>query len=122
MILGIVVDDAIVVGENIHAQRGLGRTGLGAAITGTQRVTVPVIFALLTTLAPFSPLFAISGAIGKILADIPLVVIAVLALSLVECLLILPYHLSHLPPPGTPTNNPITGFFDRVQKYNYLLP
>lgn len=114
--LGLVVDDAIVVGENIHAQRGLGRTGLGAAISGTQRVTVPVIFAVLTTVAAFSPLFAISGVIGKILADIPLVVIAVLALSLVECLLILPYHLSHLPPPGTPTNNPITGFFDRVQK------
>ena len=114
--LGLVVDDAIVVGENIHAQRGQGRTGLGAAIAGTQRVTVPVIFAVLTTIAAFSPLFAISGVIGKILADIPLVVVAVLALSLVECLLILPYHLSHLPPPGTPTNNPITGFFDRVHK------
>jgi len=114
--LGLVVDDAIVVGENIHAQRGKGRTGLGAAIAGTQRVTVPVIFAVLTTVAAFSPLFAISGAVGNILKDIPLVVVAVLILSLVECLLILPYHLSHLPPPGTPTNNPITGFFDRVQK------
>ncbi len=114
--LGLVVDDAIVVGENIHAQRGRGRTGMGAAIAGTKRVTVPVIFAVLTTVAAFSPLFAISGIIGKILADIPLVVVAVLALSLVECLLILPYHLSHLPPPGTPTNNPITGFFDKVQK------
>lgn len=114
--LGLVVDDAIVVGENIHAQRGLGRTGMGAAITGTKRVTIPVIFAVLTTVAAFSPLFAIGGVIGKILADIPLVVVAVLVLSLVECLLILPYHLSHLPPPGTPTSNPITGFFDKVQK------
>ena len=114
--LGLVVDDAVVVGENIHAQRGKGRTGLGAALSGTQRVTVPVIFAVLTTIAAFSPLFAISGVIGKILADIPLVVVAVLILSLVECLLILPYHLSHLPPPGTPTSNPVTGFFDRVQR------
>ena len=97
--LGLVVDDAIVVGENVYAQRGSGRTGLGAAISGTRRVTVPVIFAVLTTVAAFSPLFAIGGVIGKILFDIPLVVVAVLTLSLVECLLILPNHLSHLPAP-----------------------
>jgi multidrug efflux pump subunit AcrB len=113
--LGLVVDDAIVVGENIHAQRGKGRTGLGAAITGTQRVTMPVIFAVLTTVAAFSPLFAIGGVMGKILFDVPLVVVAVLILSLIECLLILPYHLSHLPPPGAPTKNPITRFFENVQ-------
>ncbi|MGB5485065.1 efflux RND transporter permease subunit [Parasphingorhabdus sp.] len=113
--LGLVVDDAIVVGENVYAQRGSGRTGLGAAISGTRRVTVPVIFAVLTTVAAFSPLFAIGGVIGKILFDIPLVVVAVLALSLIECLLILPNHLSHLPAPGTPTHNPVTRFFERVQ-------
>ena len=113
--LGLVVDDAIVVGENVYAQRGSGRTGLGAAISGTRRVTVPVIFAVLTTVAAFSPLFAIGGVIGKILFDIPLVVVAVLSLSLVECLLILPNHLSHLPAPGTPTHNPVTRFFERVQ-------
>lgn len=113
--LGLVVDDAIVVGENIHAQRGKGRTGLGASITGTQRVTMPVIFAVLTTVAAFSPLFAIGGVMGKILFDVPLVVVAVLILSLIECLLILPYHLSHLPPPGAPTRNPVTRFFEKVQ-------
>jgi multidrug efflux pump subunit AcrB len=113
--LGLVVDDAIVVGENVYAQRGSGRTGMGAAISGTRRVTVPVIFAVLTTVAAFSPLFAIGGVIGKILFDIPLVVVAVLSLSLVECLLILPNHLSHLPAPGTPTRNPVTRFFERVQ-------
>lgn len=113
--LGLVVDDAIVVGENIYAQREKGRTGLGASIVGARRVTVPVIFAVLTTVAAFSPLFAIGGVIGKLVADIPLVVIAVLALSLIECLLILPYHLSHLPAPGTPNLNIVTRFFERVQ-------
>lgn len=114
--LGLVVDDAIVVGENVYAQREKGRSGLGAAVFGARRVTVPVIFAVLTTLAAFAPLFAIGGVIGKILVDIPLVVIAVLVLSLIECLLILPYHLSHLPAPGTITINPILKFFERVQK------
>lgn len=113
--LGLVVDDAIVVGESVYARRESGRTGLGAAIGGARRVTVPVIFAVLTTVAAFSPLFAIGGIMGKILADIPLVVVAVLFLSLVESLLILPNHLSHLPAPGTPTRSPVTRFFERVQ-------
>lgn len=113
--LGLVVDDAIVVGENVYAQREKGRTGMGASVVGARRVTVPVIFAVLTTLAAFSPLFAIGGVIGKLLADIPLVVIAVLVLSLIECLLILPYHLSHLPAPGTKTINPVLKFFEHIQ-------
>jgi multidrug efflux pump subunit AcrB len=113
--LGLVVDDAIVVGESVYARRESGRTGLGASISGARRVTVPVIFAVCTTVAAFSPLFAVGGVVGKILADIPLVVVAVLFLSLVESLLILPNHLSHLPAPGTPTRNPVTRFFERVQ-------
>jgi len=113
--LGLVVDDAIVVGESVYARRESGRTGLGAAVSGARRVTMPVIFAVLTTVAAFSPLFAIGGVMGKILADIPLVVVSVLFLSLVESLLILPNHLSHLPAPGTPTRSPVTRFFERVQ-------
>lgn len=113
--LGLVVDDAIVVGESVYARRESGRTGIGAAISGTRRVTVPVIFAVLTTVAAFSPLFAIGGVIGKILFDIPTVVVAVLFLSLIECLLILPNHLSHLPAPGTVVRNPVIRFFERVQ-------
>lgn len=114
--LGLVVDDAIVVGENIYAQREKGRSGMGAAVFGARRVTGPVIFAVLTTIAAFLPLFAIGGVLGKLLADIPLVVIAVLALSVIECLLILPYHLSHLPAPGTITLNPVLKFFEWMQK------
>ncbi|MEO0441791.1 MAG: efflux RND transporter permease subunit, partial [Pseudomonadota bacterium] len=113
--LGLVVDDAIVVGENIYAQRESGRTGLGASVTGARRVTMPVIFAVLTTIAAFSSIFSVGGVIGKLIADIPLVVVCVLVLSLIESLLILPNHLSHLPPPGAPHTNPITLFFERVQ-------
>ncbi|WP_240624694.1 efflux RND transporter permease subunit [Aurantiacibacter odishensis] len=114
--LGLVVDDAVVVGENIYAERERGRTGVGAAIAGAQRVKVPVIFAVATTIVAFSPLLAVGGTIGKVLADIPLVVIAVLALSLVEALLILPYHLSHLPAAGTQTKNRFLARFESVQR------
>jgi len=95
--IGIVVDDAIVVGENVYAeQEGKGEP-LEASIRGTQRVGIPVIFAVLTTVAAFSPLLFIGGTIGKFLGDIPSVVIIVLLLSLVEVLFILPYHLSERP-------------------------
>ena len=114
--LGLVVDDAVVVGENIYAERERGRSGTGAAIAGTQRVTVAVIFAVLTTITAFSPLLSIGGVIGKIVADVPLVVLAVLALSLVEALLVLPYHLSHLPPAGTRATNAVSRFFERIQQ------
>jgi len=114
--LGLVVDDAVVVGENIYAERERGRSGIGAAIAGSQRVKAPVFFAVATTIVAFSPLLAVGGTIGKVLADIPLVVIAVLALSLVEALLILPYHLSHLPAAGTHTKNRFLAKFEAVQK------
>jgi len=113
--LGLVVDDAVVVGENIYAERESGRSGLGASIAGTQRVVVPVIFAVATTVAAFSPLFAVGGAIGSLLSDIPVVVVAVLILSLVEAMLILPHHLSHLPAHGEIARNRITRYFNRVQ-------
>ena len=114
--LGLVVDDAVIVGENIYAERERGRSGVGAAIAGAQRVRIPVIFAVATTIASFSTIFAVEGVIGKIFADIPLVVIAVLGLSLVQCLLILPFHLSHLPAAGTHTKNHILRAFERVQR------
>lgn len=114
--LGLVVDDAVVVGENVYAERERGRTGVGAAIAGTQRVMVPVIFAVATTIVAFSPLLAVGGTIGKVMGDVPLVVIAVLALSVVEALFILPNHLSHLPAHGSHPSNRILKFFERIQK------
>ena len=100
--IGIVVDDAIVVGENIFAEREKGRRGITAAIIGARRIARPVTFAILTTIVAFIPLLFVPGLIGSFLDPIPFVVISVLALSLVEALFILPNHLSHLPAPGTP--------------------
>lgn len=113
--IGIVVDDAIVVGENIYAARENGATGLDAAIQGAGRVTTPVIFAVCTTVVAFTPLLFVPGMMGKIFTAIPIVVIAVLGLSLIESLLILPYHLSHLPAPGAKTTNPVLKWFEGIQ-------
>lgn len=92
--LGIVVDDAIVVGESIYAHRERGKPYLQAAVDGALEVTVPVIFAILTTVTAFLPLIFVSGMLGKFISNIPLVVIALLAVSLVESLFILPAHLA----------------------------
>jgi multidrug efflux pump subunit AcrB len=113
--VGIVVDDAIVVGENIFAERERGEPPLRAAVKGATRVRGPVIFAVLTTIVAFTPLIFVPGTIGKVLVPIPIVVISVLLLSLVESLLILPNHLSHLPPPHHSGRNVLTRFFERVQ-------
>ena len=96
IVLGIVVDDAIVVGENIYRHLQMGKRGLDAAIDGVQEVSVPVIFSILTTVAAFGPLLVIGGTTAKIMRNIPLIVISVLLFSLVEALLILPAHLKHL--------------------------
>jgi multidrug efflux pump subunit AcrB len=96
VVLGIVVDDAIIVGENIYTHYQAGEEGLRAAVLGAQDVMKPVIFAVLTSIAAFAPLLFVTGAMGKMMRNIPLVVIPTLAVSLVESLLILPRHLSHL--------------------------
>ena len=113
--LGIVVDDAIVVGENIFAERKKGRDGLTTAIRGARRISGPVIFSVLTTVTAFCALLAVPGPSGKLMRSVPIVVIAILAISLVESLLILPRHLSHLPPPGTRAATAIGRWLSRVQ-------
>lgn len=94
MVLGIVVDDAIVIGENIFRRHEEGLAPLDGAVRGTLEVGRPVIFAVLTTVAAFWPLLLGSGTMGKIMRNIPIVVILVLLGSLVESLLILPAHLA----------------------------
>ncbi len=94
LILGIVVDDAIVIGENIYRKREKGLLPFDSAVQGAQQVSKPVIFAVLTTIAAFWPLLMISGTRGNIMRNIPVVVIVVLIGSLVEALFILPAHLS----------------------------
>ncbi len=96
VVLGIVVDDAIVVGENVYSYLEQGMSPLQAAIKGTQQVGIPVIFAVLTTFAAFAPLLLVAGVFGKFMRVIPLVVIATLSFSLIESLLVLPSHLGHM--------------------------
>ena len=93
-VLGIVVDDAIIVGENIFRKQDEGLKGLDGAVQGAMEVGRPVIFAVLTTLVAFWPLLLGSGTMGKVMRNIPIVVIVVLFGSLVESLLILPAHLA----------------------------
>lgn len=94
LVLGIVVDDAIVVGENIHTFHHKGMPGLRGAIAGAQDVARPVIFAVLTSVVTFMPILFLPGAEGRLWKVIPEVVIMTLLFSLFECLFILPAHLA----------------------------
>ncbi len=93
MTLGIIVDDAIVVGEHAAYRRATGMGAIAAAERGAVRMLAPVISSSLTTIAAFMPIFLITDIIGQVIKAIPLVVISVLIASLVECFLILPGHL-----------------------------
>jgi len=94
MVLGIVVDDAIIIGENIFRKQEEGAGHLNASVEGTLEVGRPVIFAVLTTVVAFWPLLLGGGNMGKVVRALPVVVIVVLMGSLVEALMILPAHLS----------------------------
>lgn len=96
VVLGIVVDDAIVVGENVFEFRQQGMGNLEAAIAGAKDMSKPVTFSILTNIIAFVPLLLIPGTTGKYWWPLPAVVIIVLALSLFEALFILPAHLAHI--------------------------
>jgi multidrug efflux pump subunit AcrB len=93
MVLGIVVDDAIIIGENIYRKQEEGLSSMKAAVEGAIEVGRPVVFSILTTLVAFWPLQLAGGMMGKIMRNIPIVVCLVLLGSLVESLFILPAHL-----------------------------
>ena len=97
LVLGIVVDDAIIVGENIFTRQENETDGLRGSIQGTQEIATPVAFAVLTTVAAFLPLMFVPGMMGKMFRGIPLIVVPCVLFSLVESLNILPAHLSHVP-------------------------
>ena len=114
--LGIVVDDAIVVGESIYASRSPQLSAQDAAIRGTRKIHVPVIFAVFTTIVGFMPLLFIPGSIGNLSEDIPKIVIAILFLSLVESLFILPRHLAYAAKErAVHARSKIYGFIHRLQ-------
>ncbi|MRX27598.1 efflux RND transporter permease subunit [Kangiella sp. HZ709] len=96
LVLGIVVDDAIVTGENIYNHLSRGSPPLEAAINGTKEVAVPVTFGIITTMIAFVPILFLPGGWGKWYFQLPLIVIPVLFFSLVESKLILPAHLGHM--------------------------
>ncbi len=93
MALGVIVDDAIVVGEDAYAHHRMGEDPPRASEGGARRMFWPVMASSLTTIAAFIPLMLVSGPMGKIMFDIPFVMICVLIASLIECFLILPAHL-----------------------------
>ncbi|MEM7101376.1 MAG: efflux RND transporter permease subunit, partial [Pseudomonadota bacterium] len=104
LVLGIVVDDAIVVGERVYGHEQMGKPGLKAAVEGTWEVSVPVIFGVLTTIAAFLPLIAVEGRMSGFFAPLGWVVIFALICSIIESQLILPSHLAH-----RKTGEPTTG-------------
>ena len=97
MVLGLIVDDAIVIGESVYDERDKGVGSYDAVVNGTSVVALPVVAAVFTTVVAFLPLFIVSGVMGKFISQIPIPVIAALMMSLVESLIILPVHLRHLP-------------------------
>jgi multidrug efflux pump subunit AcrB len=109
IVVGIVVDDAIVTGENIYSKIKAGMPSLDAAIEGTHEVATPVTFGALTTIVAFLPLMFLEGAWGDFARQVPPVVGPVLLFSLIESKLILPAHLKHLRPPRR------NGWFTRLQ-------
>ncbi len=93
--LGILVDDAVIIGEEVFENIQRGATRIDAAITGAKRMSVPVLFAVMTNIVAFIPLMFVPGQTGRFFAAIPLVVITVFLISLFESLFILPAHLAH---------------------------
>ena len=117
VVLGIVTDDAIVVGENVHARMSTGEPSKLAAPRGAYEVMVVAIFGVFTVVVAFMPMLFVSGVGGKIWRNIPWVVIPTLLVSLIETNLILPAHLSHLKPEKPLDQiNPFVRFIVRVQR------
>ena len=114
--IGIIVDDAIVVAEHIHFERQRGTPGVIAAIRGARRIRVPLTFAVLTSIVAFTPVLFIPGGIGEIWRALPIMIIAMLLISLFESLLILPNHLSRLHGPDWVPASGIDRFFARIRE------
>jgi multidrug efflux pump subunit AcrB len=125
VVLGIVVDDAIVTGENVYRHLKTSSSGLDAAIKGTEEVAVPVTFGVLTTIVAFLPLSFIEGRIGDLFIPISFVVIAALIFSLIESKFVLPAHLKHVKIRHDQKstgftkwqNNFANGFEDKIKEY-----
>ncbi len=114
MVLGILVDDAIVVGENIYSHRQRGKSFFRSAIDGTVEVLPSVSAGVMTTVIAFTPLLYVAGVMGKFVGVLPVAVIAALIISLVESTIILPCHLGHAPSEETA--------LDRTRRWRANMP
>ncbi|WP_254275397.1 efflux RND transporter permease subunit [Halomonas sp. 3H] len=109
MALGVIVDDAIVVGEDADAHHRMGEAPRHASAGAARRMLWPVVASSLTTVAAFMPLLMVGGVIGNILGDIPVIMICVLIASLLECFVVLPAHLRNAFVPGAGGQRPPRG-------------
>lgn len=91
--LGLVLDDAIVIGENVHVHREMGKSLYRASVDSTLELAMPITFSILTTVAAFLPMIFVTGAIGKFMYVVPVIMISVLIISLIDSFYILPAHL-----------------------------
>lgn len=114
--LGILVDDAVIIGEEVFENIRNGLTRIDAAVVGVKAMAVPVCFAVLTNIVAFVPLIFVPGRTGRFFAAIPLVVITVFVISLFESLFILPAHLAHSRPIKTDGHGPLSGIAS-LQRY-----
>ncbi|MBW2423313.1 MAG: efflux RND transporter permease subunit, partial [Deltaproteobacteria bacterium] len=120
MVLGLLVDDAVVVGENVHRHQENAEDPLDSAILGAQEVSVPVIFGVLTTIAAFIPMIFAPGTMGQIFGVIGISAILCLVFSVIESQLVLPAHLGHMATsvePTTERGGSIRGRWKKLQAY-----
>jgi multidrug efflux pump subunit AcrB len=108
LVLGILVDDAIVVADNTLIEQQRSKSKLEGAIKGAEDIAVPVVFGVLTTIAAFAPMLAVPGSMGKLTRALPIVVIVSLTFSLIEALWILPAHLASGGPVDAPPGNELS--------------
>lgn len=116
VVLGVVVDDAIVIGENVYTKMTEGRPLKEAAINGASELAYPVINSVATTIVAFAPMLYVAGTMGKLLEVFPVAIIAVLLVSLFEVFVIMPAHLAHMKPKEDTTSRwSIFAIADRIQ-------
>lgn len=115
LVLGIMVDDAIIVGESIYERAERGQTGADAAILSTQLVLKPLVASVFVTMIAFSPMMLFSGEVRQFTSAISIVVMSTLVFSLIESLIILPAHLAHVTKPN-PTGTSILDRLMRLQQ------
>lgn len=113
IVLGLIVDDAVVIGESVHTRIQEGMPPLEAAVKGATEVARPVLAAVITSVIAFAPLAFMEGVWGDFLGVIPIVVISALSISLIEAFIILPSHLGHVRRPRKGTAGPIRSFIER---------